>query len=305
MDGVFGGKDPGMLKGADGLFSKPSPGLYQDLGRGLLGQVSAMHCRIPQPERVGSIMRPETQPGIQRAQKTLSLVKECAGVVFDAVPVMMYKLDEEGVYLKVNPRWLSAMGFEAQEVLGQRFTNFLTEECLIQSLSDTLPLFWESGRVHCSACRLLRKDARVLYVAWDAVVTQEPLGKLGAVGVFRKADDLVQWQWSKNSIKALQSLASAQQTIENRLLTNEWNPLTRQAGTQVPVYPGAPTDPPQDVHGIPPELSSTLQEIAATLEVLADLATDDTTGSQSNPHELVTLAETFQTALAELRTDSE
>ena len=123
-----------------------------------------------------------------------TLVNECADVIFDTVPMMMYSIDEEGIFLKVNPRWLSAMGYEDRDVLGHRFTDFLTEECRVQTLSDSLPLFWEAGRVHSAAYRLLRKDARVLYVALDAVVTPEPLGNRRALGVFRKADDLVQWQ---------------------------------------------------------------------------------------------------------------
>ena len=42
-----------------------------------------------------------------------------------------------------------------------------------------------------------RKDGRALYVALDAVVTPDSDGSRRALGVFRKADDLVQWQWAK------------------------------------------------------------------------------------------------------------
>ena len=250
-------------------------------------------------------MNPDTQPGMSAADRLSNLINECADVIFNIVPVMMYKVDEEGVILKVNPRWLSAMGYEIQEVVGQRFIGFLTEECRIQSLSDTLPLFWDSGRVHSSSCRLLRKDARVLYVAMDAVVTQEPLGELGAIGVFRKADDLVQWQWAKNSIKALQSLASAQHAIERFLPESGGQLSTKQAVTQLPIHPGGPSDPSQAFHGSPPELMSTLQDVAETLEVLADLATDDAAGTQCQPRQLVTLAEAFRTTLAMMQTSPE
>ncbi len=250
-------------------------------------------------------MTPDAPIGITAVEKISSLVNECADVIFNTVPVMMYKVDEEGVILKVNPRWLSAMGYESQEVLGHRFTDFLTEECRIQSLSDTLPLFWESGRVHSSSCRLLRKDARVLYVAMDAAVTQEPLGKRSAVGVFRKADDLVQWQWSKNSIKVLQSLTSAQHGIERIFPANEGHPSTRQAVTHLPDHPGGRSDPPQSVRKLPSELLAIFQDIVDTLAVLADLATDDTAGPRSHSHELVTLADAFRTTVALLLTSRE
>jgi PAS domain S-box-containing protein len=200
-----------------------------------------------------------------------TLVNECADVIFDAVPVMMHSIDEEGIFLKVNPRWLSAMGYENQEVVGHRFTGFLTEECRIQTLSDGLPLLWEAGRVHSAAYRLLRKDARVLYVVLDAIVTPEPIGNRRALGVFRKADDLVQWQWAKNSIKALQSLVLAQHGVERLFLANEWHPLPNQS------------EPPQDDHEIPWELLAIIRDIADSLQVLADLTAEDTATPQSHP----------------------
>ena len=46
------------------------------------------------------------------------------------------------------------MGDPADEVIGHQFTDFLTEECRIQALSDGLPLFWEAGRVHGASYRL-------------------------------------------------------------------------------------------------------------------------------------------------------
>ena len=250
-------------------------------------------------------MNTVTQLGISAADSFSKLINESADVIFNIVPVMMYTVDEEGVILKVNPRWLSAMGYEIQEVVGQRFIGFLTEECRIQSLSDTLPLFWESGRVHSSSYRLRRKDARVLYVALDAVVTQEPLGELGAIGVFRKADDLVQWQWAKNSIKALQSLESAQHGMERIFPAPEGHPSTRQAVPQLPDHPGGRSDLPRSVRNLPSKLSSSLRDVADTLAVLADLATNDTAGPQSHPHALVTLADAFRTAVASFITSRE
>lgn len=243
-------------------------------------------------------MDPNTQGITNRTENTFTLVNECADVIFDAVPVMMHSINEEGVLLKVNARWLSAMGYEDQEILGHRFTDFLTEECRVQSLSDGLPLLWEAGRVHSAAYRLLRKDGRVLYVAMDAVVTPQTVGNRRALGVFRKADDLVQWQWAKNSIKALQSLTLAQHGIERLFLANEWHPSPDQTESQPPALTGEQKEPPQDAQEIPWELLAIIQDIAESLQVLADLATEDTATPQSHPHALVTLAEAFRAALS-------
>lgn len=243
-------------------------------------------------------MDPNTQAGSTRTEKMFILVNECADVIFDAVPVMMYSIDEDGIFLKVNPKWLSAMGYQTEEVVGHQFTGFLTEECRIQALSDGLPLFWEAGRVHSAAYRLSRKDGRVLYVAMDAVVTPEAVGSRCALGVFRKADELVQWQWAKNAIKALQSLVLAQHGIERIFLANERPSRPDQTEPRPSVDPEGLSDPPQAAPELPWEPLAIVQDIADSLKVLADLASDNTADPNSQPHSLVTLSEAFQSALA-------
>ena len=241
-------------------------------------------------------MDPNTQNGPTRTEKIFTLVNECADVIFDAVPVMMHSIDEDGIFLKVNHKWLSAMGYQSEEVIGHQITGFLTEECRIQALSDGPPLFWEAGRVHSAAYRLSRKDGRVLYVALDAVVTPEAAGDRRALGVFRKADDLVQWQWAKNAMTALQSLVLAQHGIERIFLANEWPSLPDQAEPHPSVNPEDLPDPPQPAEELSWELLAIIQDIADSLKVLADLAADDT--ANPNSHSLLILSEAFQTALA-------
>ncbi len=49
-------------------------------------------------------MNPNIQSGSTRTEKMFILVNECADVIFDAVPVMMYSIDEDGIFLKANPK---------------------------------------------------------------------------------------------------------------------------------------------------------------------------------------------------------
>jgi len=149
-----------------------------------------------------------------------------------------------------------------------------------------------------SVHRLSRKNGRVLYVAMDAVVTPEAVGVRRALGVFRKADDLVQWQWAKNAIKALQSLVLAQHGIARIFLANEWPFPADQAELHPSVNPQGLSDPPQPAEELPWKLLAIIQDIADSLKVLADLAADDTADPNSQPHSLVTLSEAFQSALA-------
>ena len=54
-------------------------------------------------------MDPNIQSGSTRTEKMFILVNECADVILDAVPVMMHSIDEDGIFLKVTPKWLSSM----------------------------------------------------------------------------------------------------------------------------------------------------------------------------------------------------
>ena len=132
----------------------------------------------------------------------------------------------------------------------------------------------------------------------DAVVTPEEVGGRHALGVYRKADDLVQWQWAENAIKALQSLVLAQHGIARIFLANEWPFPADQAELHPSVNPQGLSDPPQPAEELPWKLLATIQDIADSLKVMADLTANDTADPNSQPHPLVTLSEAFQSALA-------
>ena len=159
MGGIFGDKHHVMLKGSGGLLHTR----LICLGDGIVAAGRRPCTARPIILKTwGYLMDPNTQSGSTHTEKMFILVNECADVIFDAVPVMMHSIDEDRIFLKVNPKWLSAMGYQTEEVVGHQFTGFLTEECRIQALSDGLPLFWEAGWVHSAAYRLSRKDGRVL-----------------------------------------------------------------------------------------------------------------------------------------------
>ena len=242
-------------------------------------------------------MDSNTQNGPTHTEKMFILVNECADVIFDTVPVIMHSIDEDRIFLTVNPRWLSAIGYPADEIVGHQFTDFLAEEFRIQVLFDGLPLFWEAGLVHGASYRL-SNDGRALYVALDAVVTPESEGSIRALWVFRKADDLVQWQRAKNAIKALQSLVLAQHGIERIFPATEWPSLPGQADALPSLDPQDQPDLPQPADQLPWELSAIILDIADSLKVLSDLSTDGAADPNSQPHSLVTLSEAFQTATA-------
>ena len=62
--------------------------------------------------------------------------------LFDTAPVMMHSLDSDGRIIEVNRLWLQRLGYERQDVLGMKSTDFLSEESRLRAIKDTPPLFW-------------------------------------------------------------------------------------------------------------------------------------------------------------------
>ena len=82
---------------------------------------------------------------LQRSAGALGLAQDWFDILFDSARVMMHAVDKDFQIVKVNRRWLETLGYEANEVLGRKSTDFLTEESRIRAVTDTLPLFQRTG----------------------------------------------------------------------------------------------------------------------------------------------------------------
>ena len=64
----------------------------------------------------------------QRSPGALALARDWFDDLFDTAPVMMHGIDRDFRIVKVNRRWLETMGYESNEVLGRKPTDFQTED---------------------------------------------------------------------------------------------------------------------------------------------------------------------------------
>ena len=242
-------------------------------------------------------MEPINDEQRERVERVQAVISECADVLFDSAPVMMHSIDENGSLVKVNRRWLAAMGYQAEEVLGRKSTDFLTEESRAQALPATLPLFGETGRAHSIGYSFLRKNGRVLDVLLDAVASHSPSGGRITLAALRKPDDLSQWQQAATAIKALHGLNLARRGLDRVLSTD--GPDERPATE-------APQDHPrEDRTGsetvLPWELLAVTEEVLASLRTLAELEEQHVHKLQNRRQELLLLADTLETTLADLK----
>ena len=188
------------------------------------------------------------------------------------------------------------MGYRADEVLGHKCSEFLTEECGIQVRSDVLPLLWESGRAHSIGFSMLRSNGRVLDVSLDAVVEPQPMGQRHVLGAFHDKDDLVQWRQAALTIKALKGLRLAHNGLDRLLSNGEVSgpsALKEQLDNSEEVQTEGTTM-------LPWELIAVTQDIVSSVRALADLEQLQFHEIQFDSQKLTLLAETIETTLSEL-----
>lgn len=169
-------------------------------------------------------------------EQVLHLLTECREILFDSAPVMMHYTDDDGVLIKVNRRWLATLGYQADEVLGRKATDFLTEESRAQALAEGLSLFRETGRAHRIGCSVVHRNGRVLDMLLDAVTSYDLQGERITLAALRDRGGLEQWRWAASSIKTLRALDQVQRSLDRSLSAGDpaGSPATSESEPQDP-----------------------------------------------------------------------
>jgi PAS domain S-box-containing protein len=96
--------------------------------------------------------------------------------LYSKSPVMLHSIDAEGRILSVSDRWLEAMGYSREEVLGRKSTDFLTPESRKKAQEVIIPEFRRTGKVDDVSYQFIRKDGQVLDIQISAVAEQDAKG---------------------------------------------------------------------------------------------------------------------------------
>ena len=209
----------------------------------------------------------------EAAKRAISVLNECFNVIFDRAPVMMHSIDTSGTLVRVNRRWTETLGYEADEVMGKKSVEFLTEESRDRAINNTLPLFWRAGHARSIGYRFVRKDDRVVDLLLDAEVYPFPNGNRRSYAVLYHGEDPVERTQASKTLLELRQLTSVWHRYE-KVLSPEGTDTTesdRQAVERLPEHTLEP--PASDVVAAFLELaqdtSMSLRAVARVQEELA------------------------------------
>jgi len=111
-------------------------------------------------------------------RQALDHVQEHHDWLFHQLPAMMHSIDAQGRLSAVNDRWIEAMGYSREEVLGRRSTEFLTPESARYAREVVLPAFFKAGRCDNVLYQFVRKDGSLLDVMLSAIADRDDAGNV-------------------------------------------------------------------------------------------------------------------------------
>jgi PAS domain S-box-containing protein len=96
--------------------------------------------------------------------------------LYEQTPAMLHSIDTEGLILSVSDRWLEAMGYLREDVIGRRALEFFSEDSR-RLRQQELQQLWANGRHTSGVLQVQRSDGRMLDIVASAIVQYGDAGQ--------------------------------------------------------------------------------------------------------------------------------
>ncbi len=112
--------------------------------------------------------------GRRRAECQLRENEQRYRMLYHHTPAMLHSIDPQGQLLSVSDYWLEVMGYNHDEVLGKKFSDFMTTSSKNYAESVVLPSFLSTGECRNIEYQYVTKDGRILEVLLSAITERNP-----------------------------------------------------------------------------------------------------------------------------------
>ncbi len=104
----------------------------------------------------------------KRSEAILRQSIEKYSAFYNETPIMLHSIDHTGTIVKVNNHWLNTLGYERNEVLGRKVTDFYTEASRKYAVEVVQPAFFQDGFCKNVEYQLVKKNGEVMDVLLSA-----------------------------------------------------------------------------------------------------------------------------------------
>lgn len=98
--------------------------------------------------------------------------------LYKDTPVMLHSIDRDGRLVSVSNFWLEYLGYDRDETIGRKITEFFTEESRCYAEEVVLPEFFKSGACKKVPYQLVKKNGEMLDVLLTATAERDEQGEI-------------------------------------------------------------------------------------------------------------------------------
>lgn len=100
------------------------------------------------------------------------------GALFENAPIMMHAIDQDGLISNVSKFWANTLGYDPQEMIGRRATDFMTETGRKKVHAVFYPGLLKSGKISNTPLEFQHKDGHNMPVLVSAKSQKDAVGKM-------------------------------------------------------------------------------------------------------------------------------
>ncbi len=99
--------------------------------------------------------------------------------LYQKTPVMLHSIDRTGRIFSVSDHWLEVLGYEREEVIGKKLSDFLSLQSRRYARETVLPEFFRAGFVKDIPYQMVKKTGEIIHVLVSATAERDRNGECG------------------------------------------------------------------------------------------------------------------------------
>ncbi len=114
----------------------------------------------------------------KEAEEALRKSEEQYRYLYHNTPAMLQSIDAEGRLVRVSDYWLEVLGYDRDEVIGRKSTDFLSESSRRYAEEVVLPEYFRTGFCQDVSYRFRKKNGEMIDVLLSAIAERDAEGKV-------------------------------------------------------------------------------------------------------------------------------